>query len=172
MMKEFIVRVILFIQWIFYFIMNKLIKYDECIIYVEKEKGKQIENKSITFLFNIVNVFRFTFYKNSDEVWLVRVNKNGRYCVKEYVDKYFIKDMISDIELLDCERKNHKIMTMKINNKEINIRRYDGYCNISEIIKLEFGRYCDEDVIEFMDEDFDDFKYTACNIKDKKLCDF
>ena len=57
---------------------------------------------------------------------------------------------------------------MNINNKDVNIRKYDGNCLISDIVKLEIGE-CDDCDIKYMNDDFDLCTNRLNSINSKKI---
>ena len=162
MIKEIIIRFILFIKWIFYSIRNKFIEYDECII------NNMGQNKNITYLFNLINIIRYFHFKLCSKSLLIRVYKNNRYYVKTYKGDEYINNIIKDIEAVENKWNNHKIMSMNINNKDVNIRKYDGNCLISDIVKLEIGE-CDDCDIKYMNDDFDLCTNRLNSINSKKI---
>lgn len=170
------INIFFLFQWFYFLIRNIFVKSNNTILHKER-KDNIIDNDDITFLCNLnfhTHKFTHTFdiNKHDYDKWLIRMEYKSNYYVFEY-DEYFndiLKNCWQYVNLVDDGkmRKKHNIMTLMIDDKIINISKYDGIVSIKNLIILELGYYKNAK-ISYSNCDFDDFEFDSDEIMNKTL---
>ena len=173
MIKRLFIGVYLFIQYLYYSIVNKLVIFNNCLIYNNNT------NQDKTILINFINILHYFKIHKLIESLSNQINKlNNQFnqcnkIIRVDKDKYYIYNnkSLNEIINLKTEDIKHKISVLMINGKNINIVKYNGDCKLKDIVNFEVG-YCDDEFnIEYMNEDFDEFNKKLKDIGDKSLVD-
>lgn len=173
MIKRLFIECYLFIQYLYYSIVNKLVIFNNCLIYDNNTKQDK------TLLINIINImYYFKLHKLIDSL-SNQINKlNNQFnkpnkIIRIDKDKYYIYNNKSLNEIINSKNENikHKISVLMINGKNINIVKYNGDCKLKDIVNFEVGYCNDEFNIEYMNDEFDEFNNKLKDIGDKSLVD-
>lgn len=173
MIKRLFIEVYLFIQYLYYSIVNKLVIFNNCLIYDNNTKQDK------TLLINVINIMHYFKLHNLINSLSYQMNKlNNQFnkpnkTIRIDKDKYYIYNNKSLNDIINSKNEDikHKISVLMINGKNINIVKYNGDCKLKDIVSFEVG-YCDDEFnIEYMNEDFDEFNNKLKDIGDKSLVD-
>ena len=173
MIKRLFIGVYLFIQYLYYSIVNKLVIFNNCLIYNNNT------NQDKTILINFINILHYFKIHKLIESLSNQINKlNNQFnqcnkIIRVDKDKYYIYNNKSLNEIINLKNEDikHKISVLMINGKNINIVKYNGDCKLKDIVNFEVGYWDDEFNIEYMNEDFDEFNNKLKDIGDKSLVD-
>lgn len=159
---KFIIKILLYFQYLFYKIFIFLFPIDGFDVLINYKDKTIIKN--FFFYVNFIKHFHLLFRKPNSEKWIVRLNLNNHYFINHYDNNEVIYYMLDDNEW-----KNNNLISFKVNDKNINIVKYNYNCLIKDILDFELDKYNDEDKIQCMNLDFDDIEYIIKDVKDKQL---